>query len=195
MTPTEKKTTCAWFRDRIDSFIDGELDTDELSVFETHSASCPSCREELELAQRVTAGLRDLPSQRCPDSVTDGVFGTIEPVHRQGPRESFLQRFFDRRGGLLRPAITGVALLIVIVSTVLIGRIRNGMEAVPPAEIARAEAELKWTLAYVGDLGRRTGLTVRNDVLGERVVEPMRRAVHTAIDGGSAATTHNNGGS
>ena len=36
-------------REEIGAFLDGELSADQEAVFETHIASCPDCREELNL--------------------------------------------------------------------------------------------------------------------------------------------------
>jgi hypothetical protein len=59
----------------------------------------------------------------------------------------------------------------------------SGTEKTTDADIARARAEVEWTIALVGDVSRKAGRTVKEDVIEDRVVVPMRKAVHSAIIG------------
>ncbi|UCG53041.1 MAG: zf-HC2 domain-containing protein [Candidatus Latescibacterota bacterium] len=194
MTGHDEKTRCEWLRDRIEPYLDGELAAIDTTVFESHLGVCAHCSEELELAKRVLGELRSLPAERCPDTVTSTVFETIGSDQTR-PTENPIRRWLTGwRHGQLRPALVGLFVLIVTVSAVLVARHHRSTNRITPEEMAKAEAELRWTLALVGDVGRRTGLTVRDDVLGERVVRPMRRAVFSVLDGGSEPASKNNGG-
>jgi hypothetical protein len=54
---------------------------------------------------------------------------------------------------------------------------------------------VKWTFAYVSDVGRRSGLAVRDEVFETGVMQPMQRAVRAAIDGETRTRESKNGGS
>ena len=41
----------------------------------------------------------------------------------------------------------------------------------------QAEEELRFALAYFGSIARKAGMTLRDDVISERVLEPPRRAL------------------
>lgn len=189
MTPIENKTPCAWVSDRIDPYLDGDLSEGESVVFDNHVDTCIDCREELTLAQTVLTELRSLPAQTCPNSVSEALYADVKSDAKRGIRPWF-------RGWFLRPAVAGALIAIVVTAMFLVARMERGTDAATPEEIARATAEVQWTIAYVSDVSRRTGLTFQQEVLEERVVTPMRRAVHSAIDvhGSQHPTTEHNGG-
>ena len=67
----------------------------------------------------------------------------------------------------------------LVVSASLVGKPEQPevqFAGIQDAEVQRALAEVEWTLAYLSDLGRQTGETVRRDVIKERVVEPVQDA-------------------
>lgn len=191
MTPIENKTPCAWVSDRIDPYLDGELSADESIVFDNHVDTCIDCREELALARTVLAELRELPEQICPDSVSESLYSGMKSTTE---RETGARQWFS--GWFLRPAVAGALAGIVFTAMFLVGRMERGADTASPEEIARATAEVQWTLAFVSDVSRRSGMTFQQEVLEERVVTPMRRAVHSAIDvhGPQHQTTEPNGG-
>ena len=196
MTPLEKKTLCAWVSEKIDPYLDGELSAEESRVFDHHIDACIDCREELTLAQNVLNELRELPAQSCPDRVTGSLYAGVET----GPELTAHQTVSVRRwlgSWFLRPAVAGVLAVIVFTTMFLVGRIERGTDEVTPDEVARATAEVQWTLAYVGNVSRWTGRTFQQKVIEERVVTPMRRAVRSALDADSSPppTPETNGGS
>lgn len=58
---------------------------------------------------------------------------------------------------------------------------------VPDPDVDRALQEAKWALAFVSDVSREAGESLRRSVLQERVAEPIRRALGAALDGGSTS--------
>ena len=201
MNVHDDTTRCEWVRDSIDAYLDGELTNVGVTAMESHLEECSACREELESARQVLSELRGLPQQRCPDGVTDNLYEIID-AETTTQRVNRLPAWLTfRRFGMLRPALVGSLMLVVAVFAVWIGINNRSPGDSPgespiytPEEVAQAEAELKWTMAFLGDVGRRTGYAVRDDAVGARVVEPMLRAVQSAPGGGSDVTPHNNGG-
>jgi anti-sigma factor RsiW len=178
MNQFESQSPCEWMQERIDAYLDGDLSPVESSVADQHLARCPGCAEELQLARQVAGSLRALPAVPCPDSIPDavrariGAAGNAQWGVKPWPWYYRWQEFFKR------PAIVGVmtAVLFVVITGIL------GEKQQPPpeftqAEIEQAEYDAKLALAYLGLYTDRAEETLRNDVLGERVFEPIMRAV------------------
>jgi hypothetical protein len=49
---------------------------------------------------------------------------------------------------------------------------------VTDAEVQQALTEVRWTLAYLSEVGQQTGASVRDEVLERHVVASIHRAVH-----------------
>jgi anti-sigma factor (TIGR02949 family) len=158
MRPSDE-TTCAWMLDMIEPYLDGEVSGEDASRLESHLLTCPACAEELAFAKRTQHTLRHLPQQRCPDSVVNAV------VDRIGPERPAPQR---------RHAAVA-ALVFAVAVAVLVGD-RPSPPSVTPEELALAEQQVKWTLAYIGEISRRTAFTVRDDVFESRIAPPVQRA-------------------
>ena len=200
MSRQRKQVSCTSVQESIESYLDGELSTDEAAILENHFGVCPRCRHELSVARDVLDGLHGLPPLECPDRVTDEVFERIHasvagklPVRRE-TAAGFLKRILtvDR---IPRPAFAGALIVLVVLSALVVGRIHKPTEQITAAEIEEAEAAVKWTFAYVSQVGRRSGLAVRDEVFDAGVMQPMQRAVHSAMDGGTRTTESENGGS
>jgi hypothetical protein len=58
-------------------------------------------------------------------------------------------------------------------------------QQVTAAEVARAELQVRWVMARLGDINRRTAERVREDVIQKGVVEPSTRAVESALGEGA----------
>ena len=188
---------CAWIRERIDSFIDGELTTAEQSILESHTKGCFACRHELELATNVLSEIRSLPKKKFSDALTARVFEQIEDASGGKERPRRPAGWFGGlwRSGTLRPALVGVFVLLVVVSTIVIDRFNPPDDRVSPEELAEAEAALKWTFTYLNDVNRRTGIVVRDDVIETRIVRPVQRAMRSALGDEQTPTPKPNGGS
>jgi anti-sigma factor (TIGR02949 family) len=164
MRPSDE-TTCAWVLDMIEPYLDGEVSGEDASRLESHLLSCPACAEELAFAKRTQHTLRHLPQQRCPDSVVYAV------VDRVGPDRPAAQR---RRPQVWRYAAVA-ALVLAVAVAVLVGD-RPSPPSVTPEELALAERQVKWTLAYVGEITLRSTLMATDDVFESRIAPPVQRA-------------------
>lgn len=175
MRPSDE-TTCAWVLDMIERYLDRAVSGEDASRFESHVLSCPGCAEELAFAKRTQHTLRHLPEQRCPDSVVYAV------VDRIGPERPAAQR---RRPQVWRHAAVA-ALVLAVAVAVLVGD-RPQPPSVTPEELALAEQQVKWTLAYIGEISRRTAFTVRDDVFESRIAPPVQRAFERVLETEDAA--------
>jgi len=181
--PSEHNTDHLWVEDRIEAYLDGELPPDESALIETLIADEENWTSELLLAQHIRDELRALPEPTCPPAVTQAV---ITEVRRQA-RVAWKARFrlwADRWWiELWQPTLAMTLLALIIITSTIVGRqqpiVRNEIDA---AEVQHALAEAKWTLAYLSQIGKQTGQSVRHDVLEARIIEPMHHAIGTIIE-------------
>jgi anti-sigma factor RsiW len=188
MTQSEfDKNKCEWVLDNIDAYIDGDLPTDETSVIRIHLEKCTGCRNELLLAEAMRSAIRGLPAKECPGAVTSAV---MEHITGEPDRESAWLRWWRTllQWRPLRPAAVAAALVLVVSMSVFIRHkqehpapvLMNDTLEFSPEEVALAEAEVKWTLAYISEAGRRAGFTVRDKAIYPHFVVPVKEAVTAA---------------
>jgi anti-sigma factor RsiW len=200
MSRRDKQIRCTSAQESIESYLDDVLSPDETAILEGHFEICARCQHELSIARRVLDGLHGLAPLDCPDHVTNEVFERIhaniteKPPVRRGVVEGFLERL-RTKSRLLQPALASALIVLVVLSVFVVGKLNKPTEEITAAQIEEAEAVVKWTFAYVSDVGRRSGLAVRDEVFEAGVIQPMQRAVRSAIDGEARTPENKNGGS
>lgn len=167
-----------WWDDRVEAYVDNDLSAEETARFEQYAVMDETLGRELEMARQISSGLGGLPAVECPDHVTDHVMATIRREMAEDAwsylkalvREVLLPR--------LRPTLAMAILVFVVLTSALLG----GRTTAPDSEVTQALSEVRWTMAYLSDLGRQTGATVRKEALEPLVVVGMHRAVDTFIE-------------
>lgn len=200
MSRRDKQASCTSAQECVESYLDGALPPDETAILESHFETCARCQHELSIARTVLDGLHGLAPLECPDHVTDGVFERVRatiteksPV-RRGIAAGFLERL-RATSRLPQPALAGALIVLVVLSAFVVGKLNKPPEEITAAQIEEAEAVVKWTFAYVSEVGRRSGLAVRDEVFEAGVIQPMQRAVRSAIDSEARTPENKNGGS
>lgn len=89
------------------------------------------------------------------------------------------------------PSLAFALFALLVTASALIGRhstpaVVDGAAEIAAAEMTAAEVDqalqdVRWTLAFVSKVGRRTGQAIRQEVLEERVTHPVQRAVGEAF--------------
>jgi anti-sigma factor RsiW len=140
----------------IEPSLDGELMPAVDALLRRHLEACPSCAAERALAGEIQRGLRALPLPDCPPEV-------LERVRRAGAQAgahagSRILPFPARR---LRAALAAAVLALAVGggAAFLVERREDRARS---EELARATAEARFALAYVGRVSRRTGLELRD---------------------------------
>ncbi len=184
------EVNCNWVLDRIEPFVDGELAESELESFQAHTASCQSCRQEIDLARSLTEELRSLPALECPGSVVDKAAARAGAATAGGWLDRSGQRLRDWYGALSVPVpkpAMAVMIVIIVAATAFVlsqhgqstsnGRVEvvDGAPTEQEVEIARLDVMLAF--AYVGKYSRRTGEIIKQDVIGDRVMKPLGKTV------------------
>jgi anti-sigma factor RsiW len=134
---------CEEARELIEPSLDGELEAMDETRLRRHLEACPSCAGERRLAVRIQEELRRLRLAEV-----------VPLAQRRRP---------------VRPAraLLAAAMLALTVGGALVLeqlRVRPA-DRPSPAEVARATAEARFALAYVGKVSRQTGLDLRDGLL------------------------------
>jgi anti-sigma factor RsiW len=169
---------CEWVRERLDGFVDGELDAAERAVITRHCAVCAACTRELEMAIRVRRMLRTLPAFEAPAHVVDAA--------EQRALASNVVPLRARRARVFRLG-AAVAAAAVIVASMWFGVERRAAHDVSDAEVRRAAAEVALAFRYVD---RYSDGVVRDEVLEKRVMPRIERAVSRDATSRDSAKTH-----
>jgi anti-sigma factor RsiW len=177
--------SCADVLERLEAWIDGDLDDGAAAAVKAHVDRCESCQAEQELAETVVAELRALPEFDVPERVLQAV--------REKIRQTLGERFREFFGEILSrpaPALAAVAAVVLIV-LILSPSPRPTEPQYTDQEVARAVAETRLALAYVGSIAQRAELSVKNRVLNEgaaaRTVRGVRRSLQVIGEAGAAA--------
>jgi anti-sigma factor RsiW len=179
---------CAAVLPLLEPYLDGELSPAEIAKLREHLARCPACAAELRLAETLLAGLRDLPELDAPPTVLLRVRAAamekpdqaeVLPFERTPPK-------LRQQTPSVRFAALAAALVLTLLSVLLLVELRSSRSPQQPtaataADIARATAEARYALAYVGRASRRAGLTLKDEVLPEHLVAPAARSLSRSL--------------
>lgn len=173
-SPDEK--TIEWMDQRIEPYLDGELPPTEVKRFEKIVSSSETWQNEVRLARRIRSELQELRQPKCPPSVTRKV---LERTQRPGFWQRLRSRLSLPKQLTGQPALAGGLVLLLIGFGMFVTR----PDPAPPdrysqAQIAQAQAEAKWAIAYLAHIGEQTGRTLHREVLSNRMIEPMQRTVN-----------------
>jgi hypothetical protein len=186
--------SCVWVEERIDSYLDSDLDSNDFTRLEDHLGLCAHCQSEVALARSVQDGLHDLPQMACPDEVRDRVLEHARAADRVRERAAagWLSRNVRRylldapgrvRTGVaglgMRPALTGALAVVIIVVSIIAVRINRTVEHFSPEQVESAESVLRWTFAYMNEVGRRSGYAARDEVF--QASAAAQRAVRSVL--------------
>lgn len=174
---------CEDVLNRLDAWIDGDLDRADAIGVEAHLDRCPACQAERRLAEEVLAELRAMPEFAVPDRVLQAVDRKTCPRWVETIRSS-LPTGVRRR---LPAAAASAAVLLAVVLVAPWGG-RKAPEY-SDEEIQRAAAETRLALAYIGSITRRAERRVKAKVLEEGVAAKAVRDVNRTfqIIGGMGA--------
>jgi len=148
--------TCAEVHDRLDAWIDGDLDTVEADAVETHVERCAACDMERRLAEEIRTELSGFPDFDPPDRVLSAVRGAA-------------------------PAVAVLAVGVVLMLTVLPTR-ESGTPQYTDKEMARAAEETRLALAYVSSVTRRAESQVRRKIFEDGAVSATVRGISRSFE-------------
>ena len=172
---SDKSDICERTRAQIDAYLDDDLEAGERAGVESHCAGCDACASELELAVRIRDELRGLPVFEAPARV-------IEAASREATASNVVP--LPSRPARRRRVMAVVAAGIVAVAalSVWFGVARRSPRepGYSDAEIRRASAEVALAFGYIDEYGDQAAVLVRDDVLQQRVMPRIERALEAS---------------
>jgi len=176
--------TCADVLDRIEAWIDGDLEPREAGVLEAHVERCPECEAERRLADEIRAGLRGLPELDLPDRVIEAVRDQTAPTIGERAR-GLLDTIVARPV----PAVAAVAVIVTLMVAVVPWRQSERPPRYSAEEVERATKETKLAMAYVGAIARYAERQARHKVLSDDAVSGTLREISRSIKWTGAAVS------
>ena len=176
--------TCADVLDRIEAWIDGDLEAGEAGVLEAHVERCAACNEERRLADEIHAGLRGLPEFDLPDRVIKAVRDETTPTIGERAR-GLLDAIVSRPV----PAVAAVAAIVLFMLAVVPWRQSETPPRYSAEEVERAAEETKLALTYVGAIARYAERQARHKVLSDEAVSGTLRDISRSIEWTGAAVS------
>ena len=155
-----------WFDQRVEAYIDGELDASERSLFVSRLKLDESLRREVEQARLIQGTLRDMPSLQCPSDVR--------------------KRVLEMTGSRPRGFAWGWAgaACAVLVAAIAFGLMR------PPAgpselELAQARADMETAMAYLSRAGQMAGRQAGQQWIESGIARPVSAGLRrpTEVEG------------
>jgi anti-sigma factor RsiW len=176
--------TCADVLDRLDAWIDGDLEPAEAGVLEAHMERCTACEAERRLAEEIRATLRGLPELELPDRVMKVVRAETAPTIGERVRG-----LLDTIGARPVPAGAAVAAIVLFIFAVVPLRQSETPPRYSAEEVERAAEETKLALAYVGGIARYAERQARHKVLSDDAVSGTLREISRSIEWTGAAVS------
>jgi hypothetical protein len=191
--PDNGDSQCYFVQLQIDSFLDGELNSEQQKIFAGHLHGCSVCAAELQFAQTLHDTVMDLPLLDCAD-------GALEPIDRLG-RES--GKPDAARAGWLEPLAGWLAALpaslrygapvaaAVVITLLLLPVLNNGSE-LPPAvastvnngeqeysqeDVLAALGDLNTAISYLNEVSQRTETMIG----GRFVLVPLQESLNASF--------------
>ena len=172
------------FDEALEAYLDGDLSPAEARRLEAFARTDAEAREELRLARLVQHRLQALPPLVCPPDITSAVFDYARRDVRSGFVERIRSLMSSNWATIIRPSMAvGVLVAVIIVGTLNTRPIPEPQQtAQTTEEVGKALNDAKWVLAYLSDIGLKAATSIREEVLEERVVAPVNRALDSAFE-------------
>lgn len=177
MSISEHLDIWAW-DDSVEAFVDGDLSAEEASRFASLMELDVAVATEVKMAKAIRNSFRSLAPVECPESITTAILKKARTDLMAAMRINGWHAVRKYFRPLFRPVLAMTILLAMVLSSVWLGKSTTRIE---PA-VAEALNDVKWTLAYLAEVTRQTGSTVRAEALEPLVLERIQEAVETFID-------------
>ncbi len=197
MRRADTPLSCGRVKVLVEAYLDESLAGPRRARVDAHLVGCEACRAEVAQALQVRTALRALPWRACSDVVLETVRtrlaaadapasgGNRKPAAvRAAAAQEWtrrLQEWLVPRSSVWKPAV-GLAAAAVLVVGVYAFVHRPTEIQVTPQDMQRAEGQVRWVMARIGQISQHAGNKVRTDVLEKRVADPAARAVSGVLE-------------
>jgi anti-sigma factor RsiW len=201
MRRNDRALSCRRVEVLLDAHVDGDLRADVAARVDAHLSSCDACRESLAQARRLRDTLRALPQQKsaavAQETLRERLAAEQSWVSQPGASQAATITATD--AGVPAPTPLPSRRILPLWRTLAVAAVLAGLvfgaarllhrpvvdQQVTAADVARAELQVRWVMARLGTINRRTAERVREEVIQKGVVEPSARAVESALGEGS----------
>ena len=199
--PRMEAMTCDEIQERLEAFVDGELEAGTAAAIEAHLAGCEACAAEHSLTEAVRRELRALPELDAPPAVLGRVLSEagrdrFRPAETR-PTRSGRPAWAAWAAAAFTAVVLGAAMLLgpsrqpsppdvgpapdaSLADAMSADAMSPDAVAADPEAVARATEEARFALAYVARISRRTGLKLRDD-LHDHVTIPTVRSLSRSL--------------
>lgn len=188
MSRRSEAPTCIRVEGLLEAYVDGELRGGERSHVKEHLHGCEACRRQHALAVALQTELRALPEMDAPRAVIDGVLERARGEHAE--RRRVWWRSWRSVPSWAPLAAAGVALAVALPLIRPPDSVDPTVARADPAAVQLAAEQARLALGYVSRASRRTGLEIRDGVIGQRLVLPaaerLRSLSRHTFEGGSS---------
>ena len=164
-----REPSCEWVREHLDALIDDDVDAmpDERAALERHIDSCDACARELEFSRAVRDELRALSVSSAPAAV-------IARAQSEIDARSAAVVPLRPKARLLRGLSAAAAAVVIIAGLTIAEQRRRTAQEVAVEQAARDAAI---AFAYLGKYTRRAGEIVESEVIEQRLLQPVEKAM------------------
>jgi len=113
---------CDELQQRLDDYLDGDLDTILVSMLEQHVASCDSCQHKVRQAKLVQLGLKQLKHDQVSDDFVSSAFAAVRrhyPETQKNNDKNNHSLSFGTKTGFITALAAGFALWAVLTTFIL----------------------------------------------------------------------------
>jgi len=75
------------FKEKINAYLDGELEKAEFTEVKAHLASCLSCQQEIREINKVNAALAEYSDEDVPEHIIENILNAVHPVSEKKTRK------------------------------------------------------------------------------------------------------------
>jgi len=183
MDPEDNMMRCEKLRDQVEAYIDDDLDTNAHATMKSHLIHCPACQSEVEAARRIKSALNAMPSLTCPDRVVESARFRIEkPTPKRRSRALPGWAHYGLAAATVLLAAMGFVFWPTSEApptntTVATPDTSSPQPSAEALRIAQAEAQIKWTLAYIGRINQRSAEAARARLAPVEMYGPTSRTL------------------
>lgn len=197
-----------WMDDRVEAYVDGSLPPDEAARFEAVLDTAPHWKMQVRHAERIRTTLSERTLPSCPPECTEAILDQTVRASSQSQAPavassapvdgvSWLDQVANALRVLTQPAYSTVlaAILVAALAWLIADPIVNDTTTEPSEptashieapytdeDVARAQAEAEWALAYISDVSQDASTTAGREM--ERALSPF----FNTPDGPSSST-------
>ena len=199
MRRADAPLSCVRVKVLVEPYLDESLAGPRRARVDAHLVGCERCRGEIAQALQVRTALRALPWRACSDVVLEtvrtrlaaadapasGSAGMAPVAARAAAMRAWsrrLREWLAPLSAVWKPAASLAAAAVLVVGVyAFVNRPQQEIQ-VTPADMQRAEGQVRWVMARIGQISQHAGNKVRTDVLEHRVADPAARAVSGVLE-------------